>query len=79
MPSPEVDGPSTITVTSTAFADGDPVPNRYTCDGDNVAPPFRWHGVPPTPRLWRSWSATPTHPVPAQRDTSLPLHVFALS
>lgn len=46
MPSPEVDGPSTITVTSIAFADGDPVPNRYTCDGDNVAPPLRWPGVP---------------------------------
>jgi Raf kinase inhibitor-like YbhB/YbcL family protein len=46
MPSPDMDGPSTITVTSTAFADGERVPTRYTCDGDNVSPPLRWHGVP---------------------------------
>lgn len=46
MPSPDMDGPSTITVISTAFADGEPVPTRYTCDGDNVSPPLWWHGVP---------------------------------
>ena len=36
-----------IEVTSTAFAEGEPIPKRYTCDGDDVAPPLAWSGVPP--------------------------------
>ena len=36
----------TIEVTSTAFAEGEPVPVKYTCDGDEVAPPLAWSGVP---------------------------------
>jgi hypothetical protein len=38
--------PATITVTSPAFVDGGTIPVRYTCDGENVAPPLRWSGVP---------------------------------
>jgi Raf kinase inhibitor-like YbhB/YbcL family protein len=41
-----MDQPQTITVTSTAVAEGGRVPERYTCDGDNVAPPLAWQGVP---------------------------------
>jgi Raf kinase inhibitor-like YbhB/YbcL family protein len=37
----------TITVSSTAFADGADVPRRYTCDGENVSPPLSFAGVPP--------------------------------
>jgi len=43
---PDVSGPASITVTSTAFADGDGVPLKYTCDGDDVSPPLAWSGVP---------------------------------
>jgi Raf kinase inhibitor-like YbhB/YbcL family protein len=32
---------------STAFADGQRIPPRYTCDGDNVSPELRWSDVPP--------------------------------
>ncbi len=35
-----------IEVTSTAFANGQPIPRAYTCDGGGVIPPLRWHGVP---------------------------------
>jgi len=33
-------------VSSPAFAEGEPIPSRYTCDGENVSPPLAWRGVP---------------------------------
>lgn len=38
--------PGGITVTSTAFDPAHPVPERYSCEGDNVPPPLAWKGVP---------------------------------
>lgn len=35
-----------MNLTSPAFADGQPIPTRYTCDGENVSPELRWSGVP---------------------------------
>lgn len=35
-----------IEVTSSAFAEGDGVPVRFTCLGDDVSPPLAWSGVP---------------------------------
>jgi Raf kinase inhibitor-like YbhB/YbcL family protein len=29
-------------IASSAFADRDPIPVRFTCDGDDVSPPLRW-------------------------------------
>jgi len=37
-----VDAPASITVTSTAFGDGDSIPVRFTCDGDQTSPPLAW-------------------------------------
>jgi Raf kinase inhibitor-like YbhB/YbcL family protein len=37
-------------ITSTAFAEGQPIPKRYTCDGENVSPPLAWSGVPAAAR-----------------------------
>jgi len=31
---------------STAFSDGASIPNRYTCDAQDVSPPLRWSGLP---------------------------------
>lgn len=31
---------------SSAFADGEPIPERFTCDGDGVSPPLEWSGAP---------------------------------
>jgi len=42
--------PETITVTSSAFQDGEPIPARFSCDGDNVSPPLSWRGVPSAAR-----------------------------
>ena len=36
----------TILLNSSAFADGSPIPSKYTCDGNDVSPPLNWSGVP---------------------------------
>lgn len=33
-------------LSSTAFAQGDNIPRRYTCEGDDIAPALFWSGVP---------------------------------
>ena len=38
--------PTVITVTSTAFDEGGPIPKDYTCDGAETSPPLAWTGVP---------------------------------
>lgn len=35
-----------ITITSSAFKNGDLIPAKYTCDGSNTTPPFDISGVP---------------------------------
>jgi Raf kinase inhibitor-like YbhB/YbcL family protein len=35
-----------ITVTSPAFADNQPIPRKYTGDGQDISPPMAWSGVP---------------------------------
>lgn len=31
---------------SDAFGEGEPMPEKYTCDGEDVSPPLSWKGVP---------------------------------
>lgn len=33
-------------VTSSAFSEGQAIPEKYTCDGQNVSPPLTWSGGP---------------------------------
>jgi len=35
-----------LTVTSTAFKEGETIPRQYTCDGDDISPALSWQGVP---------------------------------
>jgi Raf kinase inhibitor-like YbhB/YbcL family protein len=35
-----------VTIRSPAFAPMAAIPRKYTCDGDNVAPPLQWSGAP---------------------------------
>ena len=44
---PELSAPSTLPIQSTAFADGQPIPPEFTCDGTDRPPPLSW-SVPPT-------------------------------
>ena len=36
----------TIVVTSTAFAEGQRIPEKFTGDGDDLSPPIAWSGAP---------------------------------
>jgi Raf kinase inhibitor-like YbhB/YbcL family protein len=35
-----------LQVKSPAFTDGQTIPTRYTCDGENISPPLEWSGQP---------------------------------
>lgn len=35
-----------LTIRSTAFAEGDVIPRQHTGDGQDVSPPLAWEGVP---------------------------------
>lgn len=35
-----------LSLTSPAFAQGETIPRRHTCDGDNVSPPLQWTDAP---------------------------------
>jgi Raf kinase inhibitor-like YbhB/YbcL family protein len=37
-----------LVITSSAFSEGQAIPNRYTCDGPDVSPDLAWSGVPET-------------------------------
>jgi hypothetical protein len=39
-----------LTLKSPAFPAGGKIPRKYTCDGENISPPFAWSGVPATAR-----------------------------
>ena len=57
-----------MTLTSSAFANGDPIPAKYSCHGEDISPPLAWAGVPagakalvlfvddPDGRDWVHWS-----------------------
>jgi hypothetical protein len=38
-----------LTLKSPAFRAGGNIPRKYTCDGENISPPFEWSGIP----VWR--------------------------
>ena len=41
-------GPSpNLVLTSPAFADGEEIPVRYTCDGEDISPALSWTTIPP--------------------------------
>jgi Raf kinase inhibitor-like YbhB/YbcL family protein len=37
-----------VTIRSSAFAEGKPIPRRHTGDGEDLSPPLAWSDVPPT-------------------------------
>lgn len=58
-------------LSSSAFSDGSPIPQRHTCDGEDLSPPLAWSGAPAETRsyvllcedpdapagTWRHWAA----------------------
>jgi Raf kinase inhibitor-like YbhB/YbcL family protein len=37
-----------LELTSSAFNEGQPIPMKYTCDGEDISPPLTWRGIPET-------------------------------
>ncbi|BAW31420.1 MAG TPA: YbhB/YbcL family Raf kinase inhibitor-like protein [Methanothermobacter sp.] len=37
---------SKFKIKSSAFKDGERIPRKYTCDGENISPPLTWKDVP---------------------------------
>jgi Raf kinase inhibitor-like YbhB/YbcL family protein len=35
-----------LTLTSSGFAEGQPIPKKYSCDAENVSPSLKWSSVP---------------------------------
>lgn len=56
--------PATLTVTSTAFKNGDAIPIDYTADGRNASPPLTWSGAPPATREFVLILDDPDAPTP---------------
>ena len=40
------EGEATITLTSPAFGEGEKIPAKYTCDGEDISPPLAWDEPP---------------------------------
>ncbi|MFS8907342.1 YbhB/YbcL family Raf kinase inhibitor-like protein [Synechococcus sp. OH2] len=45
MPTP-TPTPTALQLTSSAFAPSQPIPSRYTCEGEDLSPPLTWSGAP---------------------------------
>jgi Raf kinase inhibitor-like YbhB/YbcL family protein len=54
-----------LTIQSTAFSPMGAIPRKYTCDGDNVAPPLEWSGAPEGTRSFALIVDDPDAPDPA--------------
>lgn len=52
-----------LTLISQAFTEGAPIPERYTCEGDDISPPLRWTGAPAEARSYALVCSDPDAPV----------------
>lgn len=54
-----------LKLTSMAFADGEAIPSKYTCEGDDISPPLAWSDVPPNAKSLALIVDDPDAPDPA--------------
>ena len=50
-------------ISSTAFSEGDMIPQKYTCGGEDISPPLAWTGVPAETRSLALIADDPDAPV----------------
>lgn len=50
-------------LTSSAFKSGDPIPRRYTCEGEDLSPPLHWSVPPATTKSFVIIADDPDAPV----------------
>jgi Raf kinase inhibitor-like YbhB/YbcL family protein len=55
----------TLRLASTAFSHNGAIPSRYTCEGQDLAPPLAWSGVPPAAKTLVLIADDPDAPDPA--------------
>jgi Raf kinase inhibitor-like YbhB/YbcL family protein len=53
-----------LEISSPAFGPGEPIPTRYTTEGENISPPLRWSGVPEGARQLALICHDPDAPLP---------------
>jgi Raf kinase inhibitor-like YbhB/YbcL family protein len=52
-----------ITLSSTAFNEGEKIPSRYTCDGENFSPPLSWDETPASTKAFALIVDDPDAPI----------------
>jgi len=52
-----------IQITSTAFNEGESIPSKYTCDGEDISPPLKWSNFPQGTKSLALISDDPDAPV----------------
>jgi hypothetical protein len=52
-----------IQISSTAFAEGQPIPDKYTCAGQDVSPPLTWSSAPASTKSFALIADDPDAPV----------------
>ncbi len=61
----------TFRLTSTGFSDGQRIPKRYTCEGEDLSPPLAWSDAPPATRSYLLMCDDPDAPAGTWRHWSL--------
>jgi Raf kinase inhibitor-like YbhB/YbcL family protein len=56
--------PMSLQITSTAFAEGQPIPQKYTCQGSDVSPPLKWTSAPANTKSFALIADDPDAPDP---------------
>jgi Raf kinase inhibitor-like YbhB/YbcL family protein len=72
----------TISLTSSAFIEGAMIPQRYSCDGEDISPPIAWSNVPPGTRSFALICDDPDAPVGTWDHWvvyNIPAHVTSLN
>ena len=52
-----------MTITSSVFEEGEMIPVKYSCDGDDISPPLSWSDAPETTKSFALISDDPDAPV----------------
>lgn len=52
-----------IQITSSVFKEGEPIPSKYTCDGEDISPPLKWSSLPEGTKSLALISDDPDAPV----------------
>lgn len=56
-------GKTEMRISSTSFKEGEMIPSKYTCDGENISPQLSWTGAPENTKSFALISDDPDAPV----------------